>query len=90
MLFDPYTGGSDFVEFFNASNSNIDLYHYFVADYDASDGEISNYKQITGHHVISPSDVVCFTEDTSSTISECSVLVPSFKTIRPNGIWPFN
>ena len=27
---------------------------------------------------------------TSSIISECSVLVPSFKTIRPNGIWPFN
>ena len=70
LLFDPYAGGSDYVEFFNASNSNIDLYHYFVADYDASDGEIGNYKQITGHHVISPLDIVCFTEDTSSTISD--------------------
>ena len=70
LLFDPYAGGSDYVEFFNTSNSNIDLYHYFIADYDASDGEIGNYKQISEHHVISPSDVVCFTEDESSTISD--------------------
>ena len=70
LLFDPYAGGSDYVEFFNTSNSNIDLYHYFIADYDASDGEIGNYKQISEHHVISPSDVVCFTEDEYSTISD--------------------
>lgn len=70
LLFDPFAGGSDYVEFYNTSNSSIDLYHYFIADYDGTDGEIGNYKQINKHYIISPSDVVCFTEDTSSTISD--------------------
>ena len=46
LLFDPYAGGSDYVEFYNASNSSIDLYHYFIADYDASDGEIGNLSRL--------------------------------------------
>ena len=32
--------------------------------------EISNYKQIDEHYVLAASDVVCFTEDTASTIAD--------------------
>ena len=70
LLFDPFAGSSDFVEFYNASNSSIDLYHYFIADYDASDAEIGNYKQIDEHYVLAASEIVCFTEDTASTIAD--------------------
>ena len=67
LLFDPFTGGSDYVEIYNNSNSAIDIFNYFIADYD--DG-VDNYKEIPFHFVISPGELVLFTEDSSETLMQ--------------------
>ena len=67
LLFDPFTGGSDYVEIYNNSNSSIDIYNYFIADYD--DG-IDNYKDIPFHYVLNPGELVLLTEDSSETMMQ--------------------
>ena len=64
ILFDPYTGGSDFVEFYNNSAKNIDLYGYMIADYDQ---EIDNHKVIEEHFILESHHFVLFTEDSAAT-----------------------
>ena len=34
VLFDPFSGGSDYVEIVNNSNKSFDIYKYFIADFD--------------------------------------------------------
>jgi hypothetical protein len=67
ILFDPFTGGSDYVEIINNSNSDFDIFEYFIADYDNG---ISNLKQINQHFIIKPNELVLFTEDSLSTIND--------------------
>ncbi len=67
LLFDPFTGGSDYVEVYNNSNTSIDIYNYFIADYDNG---IDNLKNIPFHYILSPGDLVLFTEDSSETIMQ--------------------
>jgi hypothetical protein len=67
LLFDPFTGGSDYVEIYNNSNSAVDIYNYFIADYD--DG-VDNLREISFHYVLSPGELVLFTEDSAETIMQ--------------------
>ena len=64
ILFDPYTGGSDFVELYNNSEKNIDLYGYMIADYDQG---IDNFKNIEAHFILEPNHFVLLTEDSAAT-----------------------
>ena len=65
ILFDPLTGGSDYLEIYNNSAKFIDVYNYLIADYD---GAVDNHKIIDIHFVLGPGDLVLLTEDSSSTI----------------------
>ena len=67
ILFDPFAGGSDYVEIINHSNSSFDIFKYFIADYDNG---ISNLKRINQHFIINPNELVLFTEDSTSTIND--------------------
>ena len=67
ILFDPYTGGSDYIELYNLSNKSIDLYGYMIADYDNA---IDNYKTITTHYILNPESYVLLTEDSIATAND--------------------
>ncbi len=64
VLFNPYTGGKDFVEIYNNSDKYIDLYRWQLANYEDS---IANRKVITNNHIIiEPHTFKVFTTDTES------------------------
>ncbi len=63
VLFNPFTGGDDFVEIYNNSEKYIDLYNWKLANWD--DGITDNFKAITSHHLMSPGDYIVLTKDSS-------------------------
>ncbi|MBG14755.1 MAG: hypothetical protein CL853_00205 [Crocinitomicaceae bacterium] len=67
ILFDPFTGGSDYLELYNVSNKSIDLYGYMIADYDNA---IDNFKTITTHYILNPESYVLLTEDSIATAND--------------------
>ena len=64
ILFDPFTGGSDYVELYNNSTKSLDLYNYMIANFD--DG-IDNHKEIPINYILMPGEYVLLTEDSAST-----------------------
>ena len=64
ILFDPYTGGSDYVELYNNSSKIIDLFGYMIANFDEG---IDNHKNIEKHFILEPNNYVLFTEDSAAT-----------------------
>lgn len=63
VLFNPVTGGDDFVEIYNNSDKYIDLYGSFLANWD--DGIIDNYKEILEHRLVSPGEFIVLTKDSA-------------------------
>ena len=63
VLFNPFTGGDDFVEIYNNSEKYIDLYNWKLANWD--DGITDNFKTITSHQLMSPGDYIVLTKDSS-------------------------
>ena len=67
VLFDPFSGGSDYVEIVNNSNKSFDIYKYFIADFDNG---VSNLKQIDQHFILGPGNFALFSEDSSQIIND--------------------
>ena len=67
VLFDPFSGGSDYVEIVNNSNKSFDIYKYFIADFDNG---LSNLKQIDQHFILGPGNFALFSEDSSQIIKD--------------------
>lgn len=63
VLFNPYTGGDDFVEVYNNSEKYIDLFGMYLANWD--DGIMDNFKEIEEHRLMSPGDYVVLTKDSA-------------------------
>ncbi len=63
VLFNPFTGGEDFVEIYNNSEKYLDLYNWKLANWD--DGIIDNFKAITLHQLMRPGDYIVLTKDSS-------------------------
>ena len=63
VLFNPFTGGDDFVEIYNNSEKYLDLYNWKLANWD--DGIIDNFKAITAHKLMRPDDYIVLTKDSS-------------------------
>ncbi len=63
ILFNPRTGGVDFVEVFNRSAKFINLKSFSIANY--PDGVIQNSKTITADLLMAPHSFLAFTTDTS-------------------------
>jgi hypothetical protein len=64
VLFNPYTGNKDFIEFYNQTDFAFDLSEYFVADID-NNGQLNNYHKLsTSTVVLNPHQYLLLTEDT--------------------------
>lgn len=63
VLFNPFTGGDDFVEIYNNSEKYIDLYNWKLANWE--DGITDNFKAIAVHKLIIPGDYIVLTKDSS-------------------------
>lgn len=69
VLFNPYTGGSDFVEIYNNSNKYINLQNWYLANYD--NDSISNKKLITAQsYVLYPGEFTVLTKDANNIKTE--------------------
>lgn len=66
IMFDPLTGGSDWVELYNNSNKLIDLFEWQLAK--ISNGAIGNNDVIDQHYLLQPGDYVVLTENISQII----------------------
>ncbi|MBT6515838.1 MAG: hypothetical protein HOK65_13845 [Crocinitomicaceae bacterium] len=64
VLFNPLTGGADFVECYNNSDRFIDVHGFYLANY--SDDTISNAKYINANFILNPQGYVVFTEDSNA------------------------
>jgi len=61
LLFDPATGGSDFVELYNTSQKVIDLKDLVIANFD--DDSIANPNPVLNNYFLFPGDYVVLTPD---------------------------
>ena len=63
ILFDPYTGGSDWIELYNTSSKVINLKNWQFASYD--DDTISNQKAIPNNFLLFPNQFVVVGKDST-------------------------
>lgn len=63
ILFNPVTGGADWVEVYNASNKLINLKDWQLANF--SNDTISNIKTVEDHFLLYPDSYAVFGEDTT-------------------------
>ncbi len=61
ILFDPLTGGSDYVELYNASDKVFDLFEWKLAN--IANDSIANEKEILEHRIIFPGGYIAITKD---------------------------
>lgn len=66
ILFDPLTGGSDYVEVYNASDKVFDLFEWYLAN--AEDDTVSNLNQILTHKILYPGDYIVITEEPTNVV----------------------
>lgn len=66
IMFNPLTGGSDWIELYNNSDKLIDLFEWQLAK--ISDGVISNNEIVEQHYLLAPGDYVVLTENSSHII----------------------
>lgn len=62
ILFNPVTGGQDFIELYNNSTKLIDLKGWSLANYNDS---IANIKEIEEHYLLPPNGYVVITKDST-------------------------
>ncbi|MCO5267477.1 MAG: lamin tail domain-containing protein [Brumimicrobium sp.] len=74
ILFNPLTGGSDFIEVYNTSTKYINLKDFMLANY--KDGGIANVKQVGYNYLLNPHDYAVFTKDSNFQIMNYPVAVP--------------
>lgn len=74
ILFNPVTGGSDFVEIRNNSQKLVDLYQMCVANY--SKDTIANLKTIPVHWLLHPGEYVVLTPDPAFQLLQYPASVP--------------
>ncbi len=63
IMFDPLTGGNDWVELYNNSEKLIDIYNLETANYD--NDTIDNNKVVDQHFLLAPNEYVILAEDTT-------------------------
>lgn len=68
VLFDQYTGGSDWIELYNKSNKVINLKGWKIARFNTS-GVIADYKTISSNYLLRSKDYVVIGGDSSFVIT---------------------
>lgn len=74
ILFNPVTGGSDFVEIANSSDKYLNIKDWALANYD--DDTIANFDVINQHFVIAPKSYVALTTDKNHLVTQYPYAVP--------------
>ncbi|MES2557008.1 MAG: lamin tail domain-containing protein [Bacteroidota bacterium] len=74
ILFDPGTGGTDFVELFNNSSKVLNLKDYSLANFD--NDTIDNSQPITGNYLLFPGEYVVLTADSSFQKDQFPAAIP--------------
>lgn len=74
ILFNPLTGGSDFVEIYNNSDKYIDLKDWELGNF--KDGAVANLKKIIQGYILKPRDYVVLTADSNFQLMNYPVAVP--------------
>lgn len=64
VLYDPFSGGVDFVEVYNNSQKIIDLWEFKLANFD--EDKISNHKTIPSHFLLKPEEFAVITTDSNA------------------------
>lgn len=64
ILYNPFPNGQDFVELYNNSNKNIDLFNWQLAR--VAGDTISSKKVITSHYLFKPAEFVVITKDSNN------------------------
>lgn len=73
ILFDPYTGGYDWIEVYNASNKLIDLKDWQLANFDDT---IANHKTVSGHYYLTPGAYAVLGKDSVFVLQNYTAAVP--------------
>lgn len=72
VMFNPLTGGSDYVEIVNISDKILDINQLYLANWD--DDSIANYEQIaTEQRLLLPGEYVVLTEDSADVINDFAI-----------------
>lgn len=66
IMFNPLTGGSDWIEVYNISSKLLDLYNWEIANFD--NDTIDNNMPVSDHFLLFPGEYVVLTEDISHII----------------------
>ena len=74
ILFNPLTGGSDWLELYNKSNKLLNLKDWAFANH--SNDTISNVKTLTTNYLLAPNDYVVIGANPSFAIANYPVAVP--------------
>lgn len=74
ILFNPVTGGSDWIELYNNSDKLFDLYNWQIANYD--NDTIDNHKLIQDHYLLFPGDYMILSEDSLQVGMQYQTYVP--------------
>lgn len=74
ILFNPYTGGYDWVEVYNNSNKLIDIYNWQLANFD--NDTIDNIKLVDQHFLIYPDQYLLLAEDSVQIAQAYPAYVP--------------
>ncbi len=71
ILFDPQTGGSDYIELVNISDKILDLNQLLLANWDV---EIANHDQVgEAQYLLLPGEYIVLTEDSTDVINDFSI-----------------
>jgi hypothetical protein len=73
ILFDPYTGGYDWIEVYNASGKLIDLKDWQLANFDDT---IANHKTVSSHFYLTPGSYAILGKDSSFVLQNYPAAVP--------------
>jgi hypothetical protein len=72
VMFNPLTGGSDYVEIYNNSDKIIDLAEVYLANWD--DDSIANYKSLSDEqYLLFPEEYALVAEDTLAVTNDFSI-----------------
>lgn len=74
LLFDPYSGGSDWIELYNNSDKLIDLQGWQVAHYE--DDTISDHVTVVDHYLLFPDEYVVLGADPDFTVASYPAAIP--------------
>ncbi|MGB0932971.1 MAG: lamin tail domain-containing protein [Lishizhenia sp.] len=68
ILYNPITGGSDYIELYNQSDQYIDIKDWSIGIF--KDDTISNIETVPTNYLLAPKDFVVLTEDSSAQLNQ--------------------